>query len=60
MTRMSKMDYILIAEAIRHAHSHEHEKCLDTFKLIGNLSEVGDASTANNEGLIGLRPSLTS
>ena len=51
MTRMTKMDYILIAEAIRHAHSHEHEKCLDTFKLIGNLSEVfGDDNPRFDSG----------
>lgn len=36
---MTRKDYILIAEAISNAHSYEHEG-LDTFKLIGNLSEV--------------------
>lgn len=36
---MSRKDYILIAQAIREAHSYEHEG-LDTTKLIGNLCEV--------------------
>ena len=38
--RFGIKDYILIAEAIKNAHSHEHERCLDTFKLIGNLGEL--------------------